>query len=106
MSDVMEPYRVLCQTISEAAWQKTVTEYLTLRGWLWYHTHRSDRSEPGFPDIVAIRPPRLVWCELKKETGQPSPEQYEWLWLGSQIPGLECYLWRPSSWPEVEKVLQ
>lgn len=48
-------------------------------GWLTYHTHRSDHSSPGFPDLVLVKPPRLVFAELKIERKHPTTSQWEWL---------------------------
>lgn len=59
----------------------TVRQALRLAGWLTYHTNRSDRSEPGFPDIVAVHKGqrRLIFVELKTETGKLSTEQQTWV---------------------------
>lgn len=50
---------------------------------LIYHTHRSDRSPKGFPDIAALRNrdgyQTLVLVELKRWDGKPTPEQAAWL---------------------------
>lgn len=81
-------------------------------GWsLGYHTHRSDRSPAGFPDLVLVHPPagRLIFAELKRQKrSKTSPAQVEWLEgleqvryaAGDyeQVPAFEpvrVYLWRP-----------
>lgn len=48
-------------------------------GWLDYHTHRSQHSPAGFPDLVLVRRERLVFSELKREGKDPTPKQVEWL---------------------------
>lgn len=109
----------------EAAFAVKVENLLTLYGWRYYHTHRSDRSPPGFPDYVAVRGPELIFAELKTERGHVRPAQAEWLealeafargvWnLGEVVaeeiadgtyagtveageaPVVDVYLWRPS----------
>lgn len=101
----------------EAAFAVKVENLLTLYGWRWYHTYRSDRSVAGFPDYVALRGPELIVAELKTERGRVSAAQTEWLdawrkfgtavnelipanWreLGGAVqqPGVDVYLWRPS----------
>jgi acetyl esterase/lipase len=77
--------------ITEAEWLRSVGDALDLTGWAWIH-HRPARraqgkwttptqgsSAKGFPDIVAVRPPRVLWLELKTERGRVSPEQTDWL---------------------------
>ena len=82
-------------------------------GWgLAYHTHRSDRSPAGFPDLVLVnvRAGRLVFAELKRQrkSAKPSPAQVAWLEGLEQVrysagdyeqhPPFEpvrVYLWRP-----------
>lgn len=78
-------------------------------GWLGYHTHRSDRSPAGFPDLVLVRGPRLIFAELKRQarSAKPTPAQEEWLdRLGvveravadanATVASVEVYLWRPE----------
>ncbi len=74
--------------------------------WLVYHTYDSRNSTPGFPDLVLIRPPRLIVAELKTETGRVTDEQKLWLENFKAVPMVETYVWRPSDWKKVEAVLQ
>jgi hypothetical protein len=88
-----------------------VMQLLTLRRWLWTHSRRSDRAilqgDPGFPDIIAVRPPRLLAIELKSARGRVGPMQPEWL-DRLQKSGAESYVWRPTDWlsGEIERVLE
>lgn len=78
-------------------------EFARLSGWVLYHTHDSRRSPAGFPDLVLVRE-RVVFAELKAEKGRVTPEQLAWLGRLWQA-GAEAYLWRPSGWPEIERLL-
>jgi len=71
-----------------------------------YHTHRSERSEPGFPDLVLLRPPRVIFAELKTADGRLSPDQREWRTKLLACPGVEYHLWRPEDWDELREVLR
>ena len=80
--------------ITEKQFEAQVKDLALLFHWKYYHTWRSIHSPAGFPDDVLVRE-RVVFAELKSETGQPTPEQYFWL-LALTEAGQECYLWRPS----------
>ena len=66
---------ILDKLMSEADLQSQVTELAEKTGWLFYHTYRSDRSPAGFPDLVLVRPPRLLFVELKKQKAKRTPAQ-------------------------------
>ena len=89
---------------TERQWQTTVVAYAALRGFRAYHTHLSIRSQPGWPDLVLIKRPRVLFVELKSDTGRVTAEQQWWLdeLLGC---GQEVHVWRPSMWDEVVEVL-
>ncbi len=94
--------------ISEAAFQAKVIELAESLGWereLIFHPWRSDRSTPGFPDLVLCKPPRLIFAELKTDKAPPPPpEQQKWLdALGAC--GNGGYLWRPRHWSDIVTVL-
>jgi hypothetical protein len=103
------------QHISEADHMATVRELAEARGWhLQYHTHNSRRSDSGFPDLVLalvlvgdqhMGLCQVIFVELKTESGQPTPEQAEWLETMRRA-GMEAYLWRPSDQDEIDWVLR
>ena len=91
--------------IPEADWQATVVDLARLAEWAVYHTRDSRGSEPGFPDLVLVRPPRLVVAELKTARGKLRREQRVWLHLLAGVPGVEVKCWRPADWADVVATL-
>jgi len=75
----------------------------TTLGWVSYHTLRSKGSVSGYPDRTCWRE-RVIFAELKTETNKPSDTQVAFL-TGLAKAGGECYLWKPSDYPEVVNVL-
>lgn len=81
-----------------------------------------DKDAKGFPDRVFARNGRIVIAELKAEKGRLSREQKDWLAaLGSPDgeddmallslrvrgtwPRAWVCCWKPSDWPEIQRVL-
>ena len=91
---------------TERELQDKVIELAHVTGWLTYHTYDSRRSERGFPDLVLVRPPRMVVAELKAERGHLTDDQAVWMRALGECPGVEAYVWRPSDWDEIVRVLQ
>ena len=74
------------------------------------------QGDKGFPDILAIRPPRILVAELKVGKpgtlkGDPTPDQVAWLdafksfqisWKWQPI---ETYAWRPEMFPAILEIL-
>ena len=76
-----------------------------LKGWKTFHPHFSRFSTAGFPDLLMVKRPRIIVCELKRET-RSKVEQAQLDWLAEfRACGIPAYLWRPSMWSEIEAVL-
>lgn len=99
--------------ISEAKFLKSVLILARTLGWSCAHfktacVQRKDGSKyyatpiqadgKGFPDLVLVRPPRLLFLELKAEGGKLSKEQAEWLDLLMEVPGAEAIPAWPKDW--------
>lgn len=90
----------------EATLQGLVRTCARQHGWLCYHTRDSRGSDKGFPDLVLVKPGRLLFVELKSAKGKITQEQSVWLaLLGKSVPGVEVYTWRPGDWEEIREAL-
>lgn len=79
------------------------------KGWLAYHTHDSRGSAAGFPDIVMVRPPRVVFAECKTDDtarSKTTEAQDTWLAALGACPAVERYLWRYKDWQQILEVLK
>jgi hypothetical protein len=96
---MMKPdeYRqAVAKTMFESQLQAKVRRHAHQYGFtLIYHTHRSERSDPGFPDLVMVKGARLLFVELKAQAKYPTPTQREWL-IALSNTAAEVYVWRPS----------
>lgn len=80
--------------ITERQWQDAIVKTAKQFGYSVYHTEFSIRSSPGFPDLVIVKPPRVIFAELKSAKGKVSPAQQGWLDLLGDCDGVESYLWQ------------
>lgn len=115
--------------MKERDWQDQVLELARLYRWRSYHTFDSRRSNPGFPDLVLVRAPRLIFAELKAQKGRVTTEQKLWMAalgdVGEAVdgavgraqavvvddpetpePSVEVYLWRPADFEAVHDALR
>lgn len=88
----------------ERSFADQVVQAAQLLGWRVYRTWNSQHSPAGFPDLVLVRRPRVVFAELKRQDKGPTTDQTAWL-EDLRASGQEAYLWRPSDWSTIEKVL-
>lgn len=102
-----EQVEQLAAAMPEAELLANIRTLAGWRGWLVYHTQRSERSEPGFPDLVLVHPKRgrLIFAELKSQRGKVSPAQQRWIdglgdvaGTGDDAGALEVFVWRPVDW--------
>ena len=82
---------------------KHVIPAAELLGYTHYHTHRSEKSPSGFPDLV-LAGRRLVFVELKREKTNPTDRQQHWLRLLHKACA-EVYLIRPRNLDDLVTVL-
>ena len=104
--------------LTEADLQHSIVLAAREFGWLAYATYRSLRSEPGFPDLVLVKPPRVIFAELKTTKGKLSkghwnkagsrwlPGQDDWGEAFRWCPGVEYALWRPADLEAIYRTLQ
>ena len=95
---------------TEAEWSGLVWAFAIDHGWEGYHTRDSRGSEEGFPDWVFAKIwPNNVWsklfyAELKRQDGVQTEAQKKWERL-VRMTGGTYYLWRPSDWELVQRIL-
>lgn len=111
--------------MSERAFQTSVLDLAQRLGWKTAHFHDSrrevtrpsgkrlvigDKAAAGFPDLVMIRDRRMIFAELKTETGKLSAAQAEWEqaldFFADMTDGVEYFVWRPAHWSLIERVLR
>lgn len=100
------------RAVTEAAWQQQVLDVARWYGWLTYAPPRAGvrglgtvrTTTPGYPDLTLVRGPRLIFAELKRQTGRTTPEQDAWH-DALRRASVEVYLWRPADLPLVEQTL-
>ena len=108
-------YRHRLATISETAFANTILEWAAIYGWKRFHVRNSGyagksyvQGDKGFPDLLLFKLPRVVVAELKVGTGvrsKPRTEQQEWLDLFAAMPNVEVYVWHPSDWTSILRLL-
>lgn len=119
-SEPVDGRRLLLEQLSEQEFQVHVVALARRLGWRAWHDNatnaarrcgscgevrRLPRNTRGLPDLILVRRPRVIFAELKSEDGQPTPAQRDWLNALAECDGVETYLWKPSSWDEIEEVL-
>lgn len=88
--------------MTEKQLQKALVDLARMRGYLVYHTFDSRRSDPGFPDLICVkpgvggRPGRLAALEVKADRGAIRPMQLAWIAAIDTVPGCRGSLIRPG----------
>ena len=65
----------LARSTTEAELLAFVRDLALLRGWIVHHAADSRRADPGLPDLILVRAPRVIFAELKTERGRLRAEQ-------------------------------
>lgn len=92
--------QVLLATVTEAGWRRHVIAWAKAAGWRVTSMHDSRMqtwgTDRGFPDLLLLRPPRLVLAELKTTRGRLSQPQRDWIADLLRVPCVEVHCWRPT----------
>jgi hypothetical protein len=98
--------QVLPRPESEAGFLEAVRQLARLCGYRTYHTYDSRKSEPGFPDLVMVKPGHpVLFIETKTLTGTVTLAQRQWLTDLQQTKGLRAEVWRPDMWGHITAIL-
>ena len=99
----------MAETQTEKEFGDNVEKFAKARGWLVHRdpTWRPTCTNAGYPDLTMLRDRVLIFAELKREKGgRLTPDQVEWLGEIERIgTPVRAYVWRPSDWNQIEKVL-
>ena len=104
----------------EGDFQTQVTDMAERLRWEWFHvfpaqvrddgtkkrwiTASSGSMRKGWPDLVLVRGSRIIFAELKRQSGKTDEEQDRVLELLAGV--AEAYVWRPSNIDRIEELLK
>lgn len=96
--------------VPEKDFQRTLVATLEVFGYVVEHTYplrtqhgwRTGSTLVGKPDLIAVRPPRLLAIECKSDVGRADPEQIAVLSLYAAVPCARAWVLRPRDpWDDV-----
>ena len=110
--------------LSEKQFQSMVIDVMHLYGYRIAHFRPAQNAVghwrtpvaadgAGFPDLVAVRAAdpakkrtgRVIFAELKSDTGRLGKQQQEWL-DALEGAGAEHYVWRPRDWNALTEIIK
>ncbi len=102
--------------ISENEFQKQVLQLAKLLGWRSAHFRPGITASgrhitavsgdgKGFPDLVLVRAKRLLFVELKTNSGEMSEDQISWM-ADLFLTGVEVKVWTPKMWSDIKSELE
>lgn len=113
-----QPQLFKAPSLTEKEFQKAVVKRAKELGFLVMHAERamvrnSDGSRrwitntvKGFPDLVLVKPPRIIFLELKKDRrSKMSDEQTEWLSALQRCSEIEAFCVTPTDGAYIEEML-
>lgn len=90
--------------LTEAQFQRQVTDLCDVLRLKWHHETDSRRTNPGWPDLTIVGPGGIVFLELKSAKGRVSKDQQEWI-DALNAAGQRAYIARPADLPILTKLL-
>ena len=94
-------YNQISGCVTEKDFQETVVQAAEMFGWWHYHVADSRRSRPGFPDLVLIKPPKVIFLEVKREKGRLTVAQAGVLAMLEDCSEVQAAVVRPTDWGQV-----
>ncbi len=99
--------------MNEAEFQRQVVKAARDHGWFVCHVGRAQvrpgrtitPATRGFPDLVLVKPPRVVFLELKGPDGKPRPEQLDWIGALQRCTEVEAWFASPADTDDVLAIL-
>lgn len=92
-------------TYSEKDFQQDVRQIARLYGWADYCVWNSRHSPAGWPDLTLLKPPHLIFAELKTDHGKLQPTQTRTLNLLRECQQISAYCWRPDDYPQIHAAI-
>src|SRR5262252_8349183 len=94
--------RMLIGDESEAHFMNRIRRRAKLLGWEDFHQQDSMGTRAGLPDLILVRPPRVIFAELKSEHGRLTRAQRHTLANLMGCPGGGDHIWeaqgKDSDW--------
>ena len=93
---------------TEREFQTYLEGQMRSAGWTVYSIRRSDLAQvtlAGYPDITAWRDQRLIFAELKTDSGRLSKAQNAVLESLKALKLAETYVWRPADIQNIQKII-
>lgn len=103
-ADAVDGGELLDRLLSEKDFQAQIVALAKVCGWKVFHQFDSRRSEPGWPDLVLLRPQVALFVEVKRQNGRLTKAQRGTLDLLRDCGNL-VDVWRPSDWDSIVRVL-
>lgn len=100
----------------EESFLTAVLDLAKVRHWFRLHIRPARRANGGWltpvqgegeglPDLLLLRPPRMVIAELKVPPNKTTPAQQAWLEAFRGVPGVEVHEWTPAEWNVIQETL-
>lgn len=94
------------KSVTETQFMHQVIDVAMSYGWRVHHETDSRRTDSGLPDLILVRPPRLVVLELKAPSGKRGVSETQRAWLADLTnAGVEVAVAGPGDLRVLTKVL-
>jgi VRR-NUC domain len=103
-STVLLPAHPAAPSMTEKQFEGRLVEIAEAFGWDHYHPWLSIHSPTGWPDEAFLKPPQLIFVEVKSEKGKLTERQEYFIGL-LRACGQRVYVWRPSDIAEAMEIL-